>query len=68
MHSVLTKEEVMQWRRSTEKITLEEFAQRLGKSIETKKKTNDLHDLIEKNKNNIEEVQKVQEVKNLTRW
>ncbi len=47
MHSsALTKEEIQEWRRSTEKITLEEFASRLGKSTCARKKTNDLHDLL----------------------
>jgi len=55
MSSALTKEEVMQWRRSTEKITLEEFAQRLGKSLEAKKETNDLHDLFLRKKDDIQE-------------
>ena len=37
MPSYLTKEEIRQWRSSLEKITLEEFAARLGKSVEEKK-------------------------------
>lgn len=52
MHSALTKEEIMQWRRSTEKITLEEYAQRLGKLIQEKKETNDLHDILLKKQEN----------------
>jgi hypothetical protein len=52
MHSALTKEEIMQWRRSTEKITLEEFAQRLGKLVQEKKETNDLHDILLKKQEN----------------
>ena len=37
MPNYLTKEEIKQWRSSLEKITLEEFAARLGKTIETEK-------------------------------
>ena len=37
MPEYLTKEEIKQWRSSLEKITLEEFAARLGKTIETEK-------------------------------
>ena len=36
MPNYLTKEEIRQWRSSLEKITLEEFAARLGKSVEEK--------------------------------
>lgn len=42
----LSKEEVKQWRSSLEKITLEEYAARLGKVIEEEKQTNDLVDLV----------------------
>ncbi|OGI00160.1 MAG: hypothetical protein A2Y25_00230 [Candidatus Melainabacteria bacterium GWF2_37_15] len=58
MYSTLTKEEMMEWRRTTEKITLEEFASRLGKSANVKKITNDLHDLLLKK---VEEPEQVQE-------
>ena len=37
MSEYLTKEEIKQWRSSLERITLEEFAQRLGKVIKTEK-------------------------------
>ena len=37
MPNYLTKEEIRQWRGSLEKITLEEFAARLGKKVEEKK-------------------------------
>ncbi len=57
MHSALTPEEIMEWRRTTEKITLEEFAQRLGKSLESKKETKDLHDIFLKKKDSVEEVE-----------
>ena len=46
MAEYLTKEEIKQWRSSLEKITLEEFAARLGKKIEEKKTTNDLVDMV----------------------
>lgn len=46
MSEYLSKEEVKQWRSSLEKITLEEYAARLGKTIEEEKKTNDLVDLV----------------------
>lgn len=46
MAEYLTKEEIKQWRSSLEKITLEEFAARLGKTIEEAKPTNDLVDMV----------------------
>ena len=46
MPEYLTKEEIKQWRSSLEKITLEEFAKRLGKEIEEDKHTNDLVDIV----------------------
>lgn len=46
MAEYLSKEEIKQWRSSLEKITLEEFAARLGKKIEEKKETNDLVDIV----------------------
>lgn len=48
MPEYLTKEEIKQWRSSLEKITLEEFAKRLGKEIEEDKHTNDLVDIVMK--------------------
>jgi hypothetical protein len=42
----LSKEEIKSWRSSSEKITLEEFAKRLGKSLEDKKESNDMYDLL----------------------
>ena len=50
MSEYLTKEEIKQWRSSLEKITLEEFAARLGKQIEESKHTNDLVDIVLKGK------------------
>lgn len=46
MSEYLSKEEIKQWRSSLEKITLEEFAARLGKKVEEKKTTNDLIDIV----------------------
>jgi len=50
MSEYLSKEEIKQWRSSLEKITLEEFAARLGKKIEESKPTNDLVDKVLKGK------------------
>ena len=46
MPKYLTKEEIKQWRSSLEKITLEEFATRLGKEVEESKSTNDVVDIV----------------------
>ena len=48
MSAVLTKEDIINWRRSTERITLEEYARRLGKVVSAEKETNDLHDMMNK--------------------
>lgn len=48
MMAVLTKEDIVNWRRTTEKITLEEYARRLGKVVSAEKETNDLHDILSK--------------------
>ena len=50
MSEYLSKEEIKQWRSSLEKITLEEYAARLGKKIEQTKPTNDLIDIVLKGK------------------
>ena len=50
MSEYLTKEEIKLWRSSLEKITLEEYAQKLGKKIESSKPTNDLIDIVFKGK------------------
>lgn len=50
MSEYLSKEEIKQWRSSLEKITLEEFAARLGKKLEEEKHTNDLVDIVLKGK------------------
>lgn len=49
MVQYLTKEEVRQWRSSLEKITLEEFARRLGKEIQENKRTHDIVDMLVNN-------------------
>lgn len=49
MLNYLSKEEIRQWRSSLEKITLEEFARRLGKEVEEKKQTHDIVDMIVNN-------------------
>jgi len=46
MPEYLSKEEVKLWRSSLEKITLEEYAARLGKTLEEDKKTNDIIDIV----------------------
>jgi len=46
MTAFLTYEEIKQWRSSPEKISLEEFAKRLGKLLPEKKQTNDICDII----------------------
>ncbi len=46
MPNYLTKEEIKQWRSSLEKITLEEYAARLGKVVEESKSTNDVVDIV----------------------
>ena len=46
MSEYLTKEEIRQWRSSLEKITLEEYAQRLGKKLEEEKETEDIGDVV----------------------
>lgn len=46
MPNYLTKEEIRQWRSSLEKITLEEYAARLGKTVEESKSTNDVVDIV----------------------
>ena len=46
MPDYLTKEEIRQWRSSLEKITLEDYAKRLGKVISDEKETNDMVDMV----------------------
>ena len=41
MAEYLSKEEIKQWRSSLEKITLEEYAARLGKVVADARPTND---------------------------
>ena len=49
MSEYLTKEEIRQWRSSLERITLEEYAARLGKKLEEEKETEDIGDVVMKN-------------------
>ena len=49
MSQYLSKEEIKQWRSSLEKITLEEYAKRLGKVLEEEKQTTDLIDIVMQN-------------------
>lgn len=49
MSEYLSKEEIKQWRSSLEKITLEEFAKRLGKTLKEEKQTRDIVDIVLKN-------------------
>ena len=46
MTEYLSKEEIKHWRSSLERITLEEYARRLGKSVKGEKQTNDIVDLV----------------------
>lgn len=48
MPEYLSKEEVRKWRSSLERITLEEYAQKLGKVISDEKETNDIVDIVMK--------------------
>ncbi len=48
MSEYLTKEEIRQWRSSLERITLEEYAARLGKKLEEEKETEDIGDVVMK--------------------
>ena len=49
MSKYLSKEEIKQWRSSLEKITLEEYARKLGKILEEDKQTSDIIDIVMKN-------------------
>ncbi len=49
MSEYLSKEEIKQWRSSLERITLEEYAQRLGKLIKEEKRAQDVVDVVVKN-------------------
>ncbi len=51
MSEYLSKEEIKQWRSSLERITLEEYARRLGKTLKGEKQTNDIVDIVLKNQN-----------------
>ena len=49
MSQYLSKEEIKQWRSSLEKITLEEYARKLGKVLEEDKQTSDIIDIVMQN-------------------
>ncbi len=51
MSEYLSKEEIKQWRSSLERITLEEYARRLGKTLKGEKQTNDIVDMVLSNSN-----------------
>ncbi len=57
MSEYLSKEEIKRWRSSLEKITLEEYAARLGKKIEETKPTKDLVDIVLQGKPAVSSVQ-----------
>lgn len=67
MAEYLSKEEIKQWRSSLEKITLEEFAARLGKVVADARPTNDLVDIV-MNKDNDEtsQINKVNRAEHLS--
>lgn len=52
MPDYLSKEEIRQWRSSLERITLEDYASRLGKSVQEEKTTKDLGDIVLKDSSN----------------
>ncbi|MBQ3101381.1 helix-turn-helix domain-containing protein [bacterium] len=56
MAEYLSKEEIKQWRSSLEKITLEEFAQRLGKTLKEEKETRDIVDMVMHNQSVVSRV------------
>ena len=51
MSEYLSKEEIKHWRSSLERITLEEYARRLGKTLKGEKKKNDIVDIVLQNQN-----------------
>ena len=51
MNEYLSKEEIKHWRSSLERITLEEYARRLGKTLKGEKQTNDIVDIVLQNQN-----------------
>lgn len=63
MSEYLSKEEIKQWRSSLEKITLEEFAARLGKKVEESKPSHDLADIVLKGKPVISNIDSQMQVK-----
>ncbi len=64
MSEYLTKEEIKQWRSSLEKITLEEYAHRLGKVLREEKQTRDIVDVVLKTSSNISYSTKISSIEN----
>lgn len=52
MANYLTKEDIKKWRSSLERITLEQYAQKLGKEIPEEKETFDIVDIVLEHNNN----------------
>ena len=63
MSEYLSKEEIKQWRSSLEKITLEEYAKRLGKILKEEKQTRDIVDMVLKNERISASVSEIKEDK-----
>ena len=63
MSEYLSKEEIKQWRSSLEKITLEEYAKRLGKTLKEEKQTRDIVDMVLKNERISASVSEIKEDK-----
>lgn len=64
MSEYLTKEEIKQWRSSLEKITLEEYAHRLGKVLREEKQTRDIVDVVLKTNSNLSYSTRISSVEN----
>lgn len=63
MSEYLSKEEIKQWRSSLEKITLEEFAKRLGKTLKEEKQTRDIVDMVLKTEKTASAVSEIRDEK-----
>ncbi len=63
MSEYLSKEEIKQWRSSLEKITLEEYAKRLGKVLKEEKQTRDIIDIVLSNAKKAEDNSFVSNIK-----
>ena len=67
MSQYLTKEEIKQWRSSLEKITLEEYARKLGKTLEEDKKTSDIIDIVMQNEKRLYSSREASSAKNIVK-